>query len=792
MKKVHFIGISGTGLSAIAKVLLERGYKISGSDRNITQNAENLSLAGATVYSGHSARQINDADLVIRSSAVPEENVEVQAAYERSIPVLKRSQFLSELIGDKRCIAVSGTHGKTTTTAMIAWILYCCGIDPSYIIGSVSINLGDNAHEGLGDIFVIEADEYDHMFLGLEPNIAIVTNVEYDHPDFFPTSEDFYQAFVQFAGQVENTGSLLICGNDSGAVRLSKEVTGPEHKMIFGIAEEVDSVQLYVNQQEFDFSVQKIESNELGGNSFQFRSKYMKDIVVTLQIPGIHNVLNAAAALSTAELLELPLDEAAKALIEFKGTDRRFEIQAERNGVIYVNDYAHHPTEIRATLAAARTRFPKCRILAVWQPHTYSRSRAFLKEFSNAFNDADYVVVTDIYAAREKPPADGFDAKEIVRAISEYKYVQNQNVRHVASVHDTALYLEEQTKAGDVVIILSAGDADLILQHISNTSLDQEKLWDFTQLKKVYGDRLREKVNMSKLTAARIGGPADALLEINSKEELAHAVSLIWENRIPLLVLGSGSNILVSDRGFQGIVLLNKARKVDFGNNSDTLTVWAESGANLGVIARQAARRGLVGIEWAAGIPGSIGGAVVGNAGAHGCEIADALLMAEILHLIENKNQHKVLREKWSVHQFEYSYRSSLLKQNPGEYIVLAARFGLRQSDPSLVQEKVEQFTKYRRRTQPPGASWGSMFKNPAGDYAGRLIDAAGLKGVCIGDAEISSLHANFFINRGNATADDVLSLIQLARKEVFDQFDIELELEIELIGDLELEAVGK
>jgi len=183
---------------------------------------------------------------------------------------------------------------------------------------------------------------------------------------------------------------------------------------------------------------------------------------------------------------------------------------------------------------------------------------------------------------------------------------------------------------------------------------------------------------------------------------------------------------------------------------------------------------------------------VVGNAGAHGCEIADALLMAEILHLIENKNQHKVLREKWSVHQFEYSYRSSLLKQNPGEYIVLAARFGLRQSDPSLVQEKVEQFTKYRRRTQPPGASWGSMFKNPAGDYAGRLIDAAGLKGVCIGDAEISSLHANFFINRGNATADDVLSLIQLARKEVFDQFDIELELEIELIGDLELEAVGK
>ncbi len=649
--------------------------------------------------------------LIIRSSAIPDENVEVQAAKERGIPVLKRAEFLNELIGDKRCIAVSGTHGKTTTTAMIAWILHCCGIDPSYIIGSVSKNLGDNAHEGLDDVFVIEADEYDYMFLGLRPNIAIITSVEYDHPDCFPTSEDFYQAFVQFAGQIEISGSMLVCGNDSGAVRLSKEGTGPKHKLIFGIAEEMDSIQLYVNQQEIDFGVHNIKLNKLGCYSFQFSNNELKEVDVALQIPGIHNVLNAVSALSAAELLKVPLDEAVKALSEFKGTERRFEIHAERDGVVYINDYAHHPTEIRVTLSAARTRFPKRRILAVWQPHTYSRSQAFLNEFSEAFKDADYVVVTDIYAAREEPPADGFSAQDIVRSISDNEDFQNQNVQHVPNVRDVAPFLEEHTKEGDVVVILSAGDADLILDQINNPIREQEEAWDLTRLKEVYGGRLQEKVNLAKLTAARIGGPADALLEVNSMDELAHAATLIWESEVPFIILGGGSNILVSDRGFQGIVLVNRAKKVEFGLSSDTLTVWAESGANLGVIARQAARRGLLGIEWAAGIPGTVGGAVVGNAGAHGAEIADALLMAEILHLIEDKNQHKVLRDKWSVHQFEYSYRSSLLKQKPGDFIVLAAMFGLRQSDPDLVQEKVEQFTTYRRRTQPPGASWGSMFK---------------------------------------------------------------------------------
>jgi UDP-N-acetylmuramate dehydrogenase len=300
-------------------------------------------------------------------------------------------------------------------------------------------------------------------------------------------------------------------------------------------------------------------------------------------------------------------------------------------------------------------------------------------------------------------------------------------------------------------------------------------------LQSIFGERLKTNVPLARYTAARIGGVADALLVVKDTEELAEAVCRVWEAGIPYMVLGGGSNVLISDFGVRKLVILNHAKKIVFQEAARQPSVWAESGAGTGMIARQAAAKGLGGLEWAAGIPGTIGGAVVGNAGAHGGDVAGCLVMAEILQ--RNGN-----RQNWAAKDLGFTYRSSRLKQEPGNAVVLAVTLALEPKPVKDIEARLQEYLDFRRRTQPPGASMGSMFKNPPGDYAGKLIEAAGLKGLCVGDAEISQLHANFFINRGQASARDVKKLIDTARSTVEEKFGIRLELEIELIGEWDFE----
>ena len=315
-----------------------------------------------------------------------------------------------------------------------------------------------------------------------------------------------------------------------------------------------------------------------------------------------------------------------------------------------------------------------------------------------------------------------------------------------------------------------------------NTATSTPNFADLKPLREVFGRRVRQNAPLARYTAAQIGGPALALLEVKTAEELAIAVRALWKIGIPWLIIGGGSNILVSDRGVAGVVLLNRARKIEFAPEGQPPVVWAESGANFGLVARRAASLGLSGLEWAAGIPGTVGGAVVGNAGAHGGDMAGNLLVADILQQGSRPAEAQV--EKWSAANMEFSYRSSLLKRQRGKVVVLRAMLVLAQSTPAEVQQKMDSFASYRRRTQPPGASLGSMFKNPGGDYAGRLIDAAGLKGLRIGQAQISPRHANFFVNLGQAAAQDVFQLIQTAQARVAEKFGVKLELEIELVGE--------
>jgi len=445
MRHTHFIGIGGTGLSAIAKVLLERGQQVSGSDRRPSPQSSRLEALGARVYIGHAAEQVNGADVVVRSSAVPDDNVEVAAAKKAGIPVLKRVDYLEQLLEGLTTIAVAGSHGKTTTTAMIVWMLSALNQQPGFIAGGEVKNLDSNASAGRGPYFVIEADEYDYMFWGLHPKLALVTNMEHDHPDCFPTPEDYRQAFRGFIDRIQPEGTLIACQDDHGAASLL------DYAKTLGVR----TLSYSLEDPTADYFAGQVHS--LPGSGYQFNLYRGQQQLTTckLTVPGKHNVLNASAALIVAEQLKLDLAEANATLADFRGAGRRFEIIGEAGDVTVVDDYGHHPTEIRATLAAARARYPQRRLWAVWQPHTYSRTMQLLGEFSAAFLDADQVLVTNVYAARESQP-DSFSIQQVIASI------QHPQVRLAGELQTTTETLMNEVQPGDVVIVFSAGDADRV------------------------------------------------------------------------------------------------------------------------------------------------------------------------------------------------------------------------------------------------------------------------------------------------------------------------------------------
>lgn len=451
MTRVHFIGIGGSGLSAIARLLKESGYEVTGSDKVMSQFAHDLEKVGVSVHIGHDPRYVAGADWVVRSSAVTDDNPEIQAARQAGIPVYKRADFLGKLMADKTGIAIAGTHGKTTTTAMIAWTLSALERDPSFIIGGVSNNFGVNAHAGKGEAFVIEADEYDRMFLGLKPRIEVITNLEHDHPDCYPTLEDMQAAFRAFVDLLPKDGTLIACAEDKGAFMLLSHARKNGRSVVAYSAQGETTI----NSPQW-MQARSSKPNQRGGFTFTAITNLsaLQSVPVTLQVPGEHNVRNALAALAVIVVLGLPLKKAAQALEAFTGTRRRFELRGERRGIMVIDDYAHHPTEIRATLAAARACYPKRRIWAVWQPHTYSRTQALLLEFSRAFKDADQVLVTEIYAARE--PKQFFSSAQVVSAMP------HPSAHFTGSLDDTTQYLLKNLASGDVLLVLSAGDADQI------------------------------------------------------------------------------------------------------------------------------------------------------------------------------------------------------------------------------------------------------------------------------------------------------------------------------------------
>jgi UDP-N-acetylmuramate--alanine ligase len=426
-------------MNGIARLLLARGIDVSGSDLKESRAVEDLRSAGASVHVGHRADQVGHADVVVASSAIPASNVELARARRSKIPILSRAEVLAALMRGKRAVAVAGTHGKTTTTSMISMMLSRLGVDPTFVIGGDLNEIGSGAGHGAGDIFVAEADESDGSFLLYEPEVAVITNVEEDHLDYYAGREEVEAAFARFA---DSAGSIVACWDDPGVRRALAGY--PRTLLRYGV---MDGADVAVRDEEL-----------LPGGARATVQVGDEQVRMTLPVPGRHNLLNAAAALGVASLLGLALDRAADALASFGGVRRRFERRGEASGATFVDDYAHHPSEVRATLAAA-THDSQGRLIAVFQPHRYTRTRAMWQALGESLTAADLVVLTDVYGAGESP-IPGVTGKLLVDALTEA--APGKRVVYLPRRSDVVPFLVSEVRDGDLVLTLGAGDITMV------------------------------------------------------------------------------------------------------------------------------------------------------------------------------------------------------------------------------------------------------------------------------------------------------------------------------------------
>ncbi len=437
INKLHFIGIGGIGMSGIAEVLLNQGFQLTGSDLSDSEIIHHLRQLGANIYIGHRAENVGDAQVVVYSSAVKPDNSEYQEALRRGVPIIRRAEMLSELMRMKYGIAVAGTHGKTTTTSMIAAVMTEANLDPTFIVGGRVKSLATNAKLGSGEFLIAEADEYDRSFLRLTPTIAVITTLETEHLDTYGSLEEIHKAFLQFADRIPFYGSIVLCSDEPNVTALIPEIRRPV--ITYGIEGEAD-----ISADDIQFSETK--------SSFNVIVRGENRGSVTLNQPGLHNVKNALAAVGVAEELKIKFGHVKRGLSQFKGVERRFEIKGIAGDVMVVDDYAHHPTEVRATLEAARKGWNR-RLIAVFQPHLYTRTRDFAEAFGVSLSAADVVFITDIYGAREKPIS-GITGQIVADAVSQTGHT---NVHYVLEFDSIVPEVKQIARSGDMIIMLGAG-----------------------------------------------------------------------------------------------------------------------------------------------------------------------------------------------------------------------------------------------------------------------------------------------------------------------------------------------
>ena len=745
--KIHLVGVAGSGMSGLAALLLELGHEVSGSDKASTVETDRLQRLGLRFHQNHRADDASAADLVVFSSAIKIDNPILVSAYDSGKPAVRRAEALAAIMQGKRGIIIAGMHGKTTTSAMAAHVLREAGLHPSYYVGAEIPILGSNAHwDPRGKYFVAEGDESDGTLRCFHPEHVVVLNIEEEHLDFYVDLVAIEKVFAQLIEQT--TGTVFFNADDVNTARLCAQ---RKSAVSYGFSENAHYRGTDIDLRDFAsvFCV-------------YFRGKQLGEAV--LNVPGRHNIHNAIGVIALANELGVPFEKIAASLLKFEHARRRFEIKYASDRFLLVDDYAHHPTEIRATLKTAKSTRRK-RVLTMFQPHRFSRTKALCYKFGGAFDDADRVVVTDIYAASEEPIPE-ISGQTIAAEIARHGHRGVSYQPRFEWVHrDVGNMLD----SGDLILSMGAGN---IHEQISILAAD---LVIAEKLKAIIGEEghVRLYEPLSKHTTLRVGGPARFWVEPRNENMFAELIRFCRYESLPLFVIGRGSNLLVRDGGILGVVVHPCGGDFD-KIEVDGSEITAGVGAKLKEVAYAGKAAGIGGLEWMEGIPGAVGGGLRMNAGAMGSQTFENVV--RVRYLDSEGNPHTKSRHELDVH-----YRNFPLLENN---FAVSAVFRGQPAPAEEIAQKLHASQEKRRTSQPIAKSAGCIFKNPQNCSAGQLVEELGLKNSGVGKARVSEVHGNFIVNDGGATAAEMLELIEKIKSVARTQRGIELETEVQIVGE--------
>lgn len=745
--RIHLVGVAGSGMSGIAALLLELGHQVSGSDKVGSLETDRLQRLGLNFQIEHRAEAADAVEMIVFSSAIKEQNPILMRAREQGKQLVRRAEALAAIMSAKRGIIIAGMHGKTTTSAMAAHVLREGGLHPSHYVGAEIPLLGANAHwDPRGEYFVAEGDESDGTLRFFKPEHAVILNIEEEHLDYYADLAAIEEVFAQLIAQT--SGSFFYCADNPHAGR----ICGSRPRCIsFGFDPAAEYRGTNVTLNDFASSFAVVRRGETLGEAF-------------LNVPGRHNVSNSLGVVALAMELGVSFEKIVASLRRFKHARRRFEIKYKSDRFLLVDDYAHHPTEIRATLATARSTGRK-RVLTMFQPHRYSRTKALRREFGSAFDDADRVVITDIYPASETP-IPGISGQTIVDEMIAHGHRGATYQPRLERVH---FDVGNMIASGDLILSLGAGN---IHEQLSILAAD---LVTAERLKEIVGEEgevlLYEP--LAKHTTLRVGGPAQFWVEPRTEDAFAELIRHCRREKLPLFVIGRGSNLLVRDGGIRGVVVHpcgGEFDKVEVAGNEITAGV----GAKLKQVAYAGKAANLGGLEWMEGIPGAVGGALRMNAGAMGAQTFENVV--RVRYLDKEGNAFIKTPAELEVH---YRHVPSL----EDKFAILAVFRGAPTTEEEIVRRLNESQEK-RRTTQPIAKSAGCIFKNPKSVPAGKLVDELGLKNSRVGKARVSEVHGNFIVNDGGATAAEVLELIAKIKDVARTRRGVELQTEVQIVGE--------
>ena len=749
---VHCAGVGGMGLGPLAIYLARRGFRVSGEDDAMTP-AMRAQLERAGVVLTTAGAVPDECQLVACSSAIKPEHPARGAANARGLPVVRRGELLAEVTRDRRLIAICGSHGKTTTTAMVIAAFRATGFPAGYVLGGLfADDAVAPAEAGTNDWVVAEIDESDGTIEAFAPEITVAVNLDWDHPDFYRTSADLEAAFRGLFHRTKR--AVLVNATCELSRRAAVQVVPPA--MTFGPTGDFSG----------EVSAARGVSTELNlGGRFAFESAVVRAM-------GDFNALNATAALAVAQVIGVG-GLTGEALVAFPGVRRRQAVLHATRELTVVEDYAHHPAEIRALLGSLRARGDE-RLVVVFQPHRFSRTAQFKEGFAAALALADAVYLLDVYGAGEAPLAGGTTAD--LRAELQRTAPLLPVTYDAGDPEASWSAMGRELRAGDCVAIVGAGDIDTMARAWLATVESED--WDrhAERLSAVVSTqtRVKREESLARKTTIGLGGAARLYVEPANSADLQALVKTAKTRGVPVIMLGRGSNLVVPDDGVNALVIsLRQPAWETFEARADG-RVWVGAGLRLKNLCGLAAKVGLVGFEFLEGIPGNVGGALRMNAGAMGGWMFDVVEEVAVMTL---DGEVRTLN-KADMH-VDYRHCAEL-----HDAIALGALLKpASQSEAASIAKQIEAYKEKRQKTQPREPSAGCIFKNPTGDSAGRLIDASGLKGERVGDAEVSAVHANFIVNRGNATASDVIELVRRVRARVEAAQGVKLEPEVLLYG---------